>query len=64
VKELAGWRLRVLQPTGPPGGGPHTVEITTPTGHHYSGSAPPLVHEDPGTVISPLERAIAASLAA
>ena len=64
VKELAGWRVRGLQPTGPPGGGPHTVEITTPTGHHYSGSAPPLVHEDPGTVISPLERAIAASLAA
>jgi hypothetical protein len=64
VKELAGWHVCVIQPTGPPGAGPHTVEITTSTGQHYRGSAPPLVHEDPDTVISPLERALAASLAA
>ena len=64
VKELAGWHVCVLQPTGPPGTGLHTVEITTPTGQHYRGSAPPLVHEDPESVVSPLERAIAASLAA
>jgi hypothetical protein len=64
VKELAGWDARVVQSPGPARAGPHTVEITTPTGHRYVSSAPPLVHEDPGTVISPLERAIELTLAA
>ena len=56
VKELLGWQARVVTP--------HTVEITTPTGHRYSGSAPPLVHEDPNIRDSPLERALELALAA
>jgi hypothetical protein len=56
VKELLGWQARVVAP--------HTVEITTPTGHRYSGSAPPLVYEDPGIRDSPLERALELALAA
>jgi hypothetical protein len=70
VKELLGWHARVLPPPGPrghrDGGGDaaHTVGITTPTGHSYSGSAPPLVHEDPGISDSPIERALELALAA
>lgn len=56
VKELLGWQARVVAP--------HTVEITTPTGHRYSGSAPPLIHEDPGISDSPMERALEMALAA
>ncbi len=70
VKELLGWQARVVTPQGLPGhrdGGrdsPHTVEVTTPTGHRYSGAAPPLVSEDPGISDSPLERALELALAA
>ncbi|HEY8308205.1 MAG TPA: HNH endonuclease signature motif containing protein [Lapillicoccus sp.] len=56
VKELLGWQARVVAP--------HTVEITTPTGHRCSGSATPLVHEDPGISDSPMERALEMALAA
>jgi len=70
VKELLGWNSRVVAPPGLPGhrygddDTPHTVEITTPTGHRYSGAAPPLVQEDPGISDSPLERALELALAA
>ena len=70
VKELLGWRARVVAPPGSRGhrdgrgDTAHTVEITTPTGHRYSGAAPPLVHEDPGMSDSPLERALELALAA
>ncbi len=76
VKELAGWHARVVHPSGAQGqgdgdeeaggrrDGPHTVEITTPTGHRYRWSAPPLVHDDPATIVSPLERGLDAALAA
>jgi hypothetical protein len=70
VKELLGWHARVVAAPGPmghrDGGGDttHTVEITTPTGHRYSGAAPPLVPEDPGISDSPIERALELALAA
>lgn len=41
VKETPGWRADVIYLAG----GPHTVETTTPTGHHYQSTAPP----QPGT---------------
>jgi len=70
VKELPGWQARVVTRPGPPGhrfgegDSAHPVEITTPTGHRYSGSAPPLVHEDPGISDSPMERALEMAVAA
>ena len=57
----------MIAPPGPShrdGDTPHTVEITTPTGHCYSEAAPPVVHEDPGLSDSPLERALELALAA
>ena len=36
VKELPGWRARVVDPNP----GRHTVEVTTPTGHRYRSRAP------------------------
>ncbi|HEY7718191.1 MAG TPA: DUF222 domain-containing protein, partial [Pedococcus sp.] len=41
AKEAPGWRAR----PGPSRHGPHTLEITTPTGHRHRSHAPPL----PGT---------------
>lgn len=40
VKELSGWRARSLNP---PGRGRHTVELTTPSGHTYRSTAPPVL---------------------
>jgi hypothetical protein len=39
AKEAPGWRARPT--TGPPDQ-PHTIEITTPTGHRHHSTAPPL----------------------
>lgn len=67
TKQLLGWQARVTaepEDRAAHGDTPHTVEITTPTGHRYSGSAPPLVPEDPGISDSPLERALELALAA
>jgi hypothetical protein len=67
VKELLGWHARVVEPPGEPAaaqGPPHTVEVTTPTGHRYRSTAPPVVHEDPGVPLSPLERELELALAA
>jgi Domain of unknown function (DUF222)/HNH endonuclease len=66
VKELLGWHARVVEPPGEPGahGPPHTVEVTTPTGYRYRSTAPPVVHEDPGVPLSPLERELELALAA
>jgi hypothetical protein len=66
VKELVGWRARVIESPGAysVGGSAHTVEVTTPTGHRYFSNAPPLVHEDPHVGESPLERALELVLAA
>ena len=40
VKELAGWQAR---PVIGPGWHRHTVELTTPTGHTYRSTAPPVL---------------------
>jgi hypothetical protein len=51
VKEHPGWRARVTDP-GPTTGStrPHTVQITTPTGHTHTTTAPPLL---PGITLEP-----------
>jgi hypothetical protein len=56
VKELPGWRSAVVASD------PHTVEITTPTGHRYASHAPPVLSEETDVGTSPLERLL--SLAA
>ncbi|MCC9174303.1 HNH endonuclease [Arthrobacter sp. zg-Y179] len=43
AKEAPGWKARTVDTPGK--SGPHTVETTTPTGHTYRSTAPPL----PGT---------------
>jgi len=50
VKELPGWRSTVVAAD------PHTVEITTPTGHRYASHAPPVLPEETDVEASPLER--------
>ena len=52
VKDLPGWQSRVLH-TGPIGtsddsGTPHTVQVTTPTGHRHTSTAPTVLpgHEN------------------
>jgi hypothetical protein len=66
VKELLGWHARVVEPPGERAahGPPPTVEVTTPTGHRYVSTAPPLVHEDPYVGESRLEHALELALAA
>ena len=64
AKQAAGWRARAE------GGGTsddwvrHTVVITTPTGHRYSSTAPPLLVRDATEDESRLERAYERLLAA
>jgi hypothetical protein len=65
AKQAAGWRARAS------GGGDephrwraHTVVITTPTGHRYSSTAPPVLVIAPDDEHSPLERACERLLAA
>lgn len=43
VKDLPGWRVGVVATGLDPGGGAHTIEITTPTGQRHRGSAPPIL---------------------
>ncbi|HEU4332561.1 MAG TPA: DUF222 domain-containing protein, partial [Lapillicoccus sp.] len=50
VKELLGWRSTVVATD------PHTVEITTPTGHRYTSHAPPVLLHEVDVGGSPLER--------
>jgi hypothetical protein len=56
AKEAPGWTERVLHPGPSPGvvgagpARPHTVRITTPTGHTYDSTAPPVL---PGRVRDP-----------
>jgi hypothetical protein len=38
VREMPGWHLSVIDPGLR--GRPHTIHITTPTGHHYPSRAP------------------------
>ncbi len=47
TKQAAGWRSRVLDRTSRDG--PHTVVVTTPTGHRYTSRAP----DPPGTTTPP-----------
>lgn len=52
VRELPGWRVRLVAPGGGAGGdGPpgaaHEVEITTPTGHTHRSLAPPALGRTP-----------------
>ncbi len=62
VKDQPGWHARVTDPgptssdptepagrTGPAGraGRAHTIELTTPTGHTYTSSAPPVLPQHP-----------------
>lgn len=51
TKDLPGWSSRVVDP-GPTAGSsnPHTVQLTTPTGHTYVSTAPPLL---PGLIEPP-----------
>lgn len=42
TKNLPGWNARVLN-AGPDPGGGHAVRTTTPTGHTYDSTAPPLL---------------------
>ncbi|WP_235499425.1 DUF222 domain-containing protein [Janibacter sp. Soil728] len=49
VKEAPGWRAEVTSTGLDPGGGPHEVILTTPTGSEYTCTAPPLLgHGRPG----------------
>ncbi|WP_404385561.1 HNH endonuclease [Knoellia locipacati] len=47
VKEADGWHVRVestgLDGTGSPRTGPHGIRVTTPTGHTYDSTAPPIL---------------------
>jgi len=52
VKDLPGWHSRILHPgptattsdqTSDDPGKPHTVQLTTPTGHRYTSTAPPVL---------------------
>ncbi|WP_439645564.1 HNH endonuclease [Janibacter limosus] len=43
VKEAPGWRAEVVSTGLDPGGGPHEVTLTTPTGKDYSCVAPPVL---------------------
>jgi hypothetical protein len=43
VKEAPGWRAEVTSTGLDPGGGPHEVTLTTPTGSEYICTAPPLL---------------------
>ncbi|KRE37811.1 hypothetical protein ASG73_09260 [Janibacter sp. Soil728] len=43
VKEAPGWRAEVTSTGLDPGGGPHEVTLTTPTGNEYTCTAPPLL---------------------
>jgi hypothetical protein len=71
TKELPGWTARAEPPPTTGRWHPHTVHLTTPTGHTYTATAPPVV---PGTPPvhpadadsgdSPLERRYAALRAA
>jgi hypothetical protein len=38
VREMPGWRVDLMR--NGVFGGPHTIQITTPTGHRYTGEAP------------------------
>ena len=49
TKETPGWTARPTPQTEPGRGGRHTIELTTPTGHAYLSTAPPL----PGTPFRP-----------
>ncbi|HEX5967753.1 MAG TPA: DUF222 domain-containing protein [Intrasporangium sp.] len=73
TKDLPGWASRLVDP-GPTAGSsnPHTVQLTTPTGHAYVSTAPPLL---PGLIepaassrlemsLSPLEGSLSERLAA
>ncbi|KGN31820.1 hypothetical protein N802_18790, partial [Knoellia sinensis KCTC 19936] len=44
VKEEPGWHVSV-QSTGLDGTGPHDLRITTPTGHAYDSTSPPILGE-------------------
>jgi hypothetical protein len=77
VKEQPGWRVRMIHP-GPQAAAvaPHTVVITTPTGHTHTSVAPPVLpgHREPATGtrvdlilppvrLSPLEQTLTTRLA-
>jgi hypothetical protein len=52
AKEAAGWNVSV----SPDETGRHTTEFTTPTGHRYRSTAPPVLPGSPPTETSELER--------
>jgi hypothetical protein len=74
TKQLPGWFARAIAPPGRARdrgvrnpGRRHTVETTTPTGHRYTSTSPPLLpglSADTLDSDSPLERALALALAA
>jgi hypothetical protein len=50
TKEAPGWSARPV--SAAPGDSRHTIELTTPTGHTYHSTAPPL----PGTPLCPTDQ--------
>jgi hypothetical protein len=73
TKDLPGWSSRLVDP-GPTAGSskPHTVQLTTPTGHAYVSTAPrllpgviePAASSRPEISLSPLEGSLSERLAA
>ena len=55
TKQLPGFTARTLEPQPRQPGTPHTVELTTPTGHTYRSTAPPLI---PGAAFRDRDRNI------
>ena len=68
TKQHPGWSARTITAPDIRVGGRHTVETTTPTGHHYRSTAPPLIpgllHEPDSEAIGVLTRRLRAMLAA
>lgn len=62
-KESPGWLVEVSSTGLDPGGGPHTVQLTTPTGRTYQAQAPPLrghgSHPPAAGELSPMEAWVA-----
>ena len=50
TKQLPGFTAHTIEPESRQPGAPHTVDLTTPTGHTYRSTAPPLI---PGTALRP-----------
>ncbi|MCC9174791.1 HNH endonuclease [Arthrobacter sp. zg-Y179] len=59
AKEAPGWSAKVIKPPGAPALPAHTVETSTPTGHRYRSTAPPLAGAPVEAGLSAVERIVA-----